>query len=455
MRNNESGRSMVEMLGVLAIMGILSIGGITGYTYAMNRLKANDIIDGVNKRAVALSTYTLLGTGVSATTLDAEFANKIGDFPVALAAADPGFTLTVSEITRPVCHHVLNNGVQMARTITLGTTKVWDNGVKADYTCAEDGNTIVFTFAPAAGESGNTPTCGYCQHVENGTCVANETCDNGCPGDKPMKSSMGSCFACSAVWGFSVDATTECAKCPNWISVGSSCHSCSQPSHISTDATTCAKCPNREMKDGKCILICSEGQFRTSNGGDECFDCNVSTQVMSNATECAKCPNRFLVGQWCYPCNAGSGVFASVAECARCPNREMQNNGLCILKECHDGQWRNSAGSCYDCSSNTTASAASETECAKCSNRTMEDGRCVPICPDGQWRDSDNDCRDCSYNGVRSASATACAKCSNRFRSSSGYCYPCSTSSAPTADASECAKCSNRKMTDDGKCVLK
>ena len=92
MRNNETGRSMVEMLGVLAIMGILSIGGIAGYTYAMNRLKANDIIDGVNKRAVALSTYTLLGTGVSATTLDAEFANKIGDFPVALAAADPGFT---------------------------------------------------------------------------------------------------------------------------------------------------------------------------------------------------------------------------------------------------------------------------------------------------------------------------------------------------------------------------
>ena len=27
----ESGRSMVEMLGVLAIIGVLSIGGIAGY----------------------------------------------------------------------------------------------------------------------------------------------------------------------------------------------------------------------------------------------------------------------------------------------------------------------------------------------------------------------------------------------------------------------------------------
>ena len=272
MRNNETGRSMVEMLGVLAIMGILSIGGIAGYTYAMNRLKANDIIDGVNKRAVALSTYTLLGTGVSATTLDAEFANKIGDFPVALAAADPGFTLTVSEITRPVCNHVLNNGVQMARTITLGTTKVWENGVKADYTCAEDGNTIVFTFAPAAGESGNTPTCGYCQHVENEACVPNETCDNHCPGDKPMKDILDRCL------------------------------SCSYSSWAVADATECAKCSNREMQSERCALICSDGQFRDLTQGA------------------------------CIPCSNPKFFNADASECAKCSNREMTDDGRCVLK---------------------------------------------------------------------------------------------------------------------------
>ena len=41
---NESGRSMVEMLGVLAIIGVLSIGGIAGYTLAMNRYRANEIL---------------------------------------------------------------------------------------------------------------------------------------------------------------------------------------------------------------------------------------------------------------------------------------------------------------------------------------------------------------------------------------------------------------------------
>ena len=51
MRKNESGRSMVEMLGVLAIIGVLSIGGIAGYTLSMNRFRANAIVDAANKYA--------------------------------------------------------------------------------------------------------------------------------------------------------------------------------------------------------------------------------------------------------------------------------------------------------------------------------------------------------------------------------------------------------------------
>ena len=50
-KTQESGRSMVEMLGVLAIIGVLSIGGIAGYTMAMNRYRANEVIDMANKVA--------------------------------------------------------------------------------------------------------------------------------------------------------------------------------------------------------------------------------------------------------------------------------------------------------------------------------------------------------------------------------------------------------------------
>ena len=33
--SEQSGRSMVEMLGVLAIIGVLSVGGISGYSKAI------------------------------------------------------------------------------------------------------------------------------------------------------------------------------------------------------------------------------------------------------------------------------------------------------------------------------------------------------------------------------------------------------------------------------------
>ena len=42
---NSFGRSMIEMLGVLAIIGVLSVGGIAGYSKAMEKYKLNKAID--------------------------------------------------------------------------------------------------------------------------------------------------------------------------------------------------------------------------------------------------------------------------------------------------------------------------------------------------------------------------------------------------------------------------
>lgn len=72
MRVNEQGRSMIEMLGVLAIVGVLSVGGIAGYSKAMNKFKTNKISDQVqmistNIRTLFSSqrTYTGLTNGMA------------------------------------------------------------------------------------------------------------------------------------------------------------------------------------------------------------------------------------------------------------------------------------------------------------------------------------------------------------------------------------------------------
>ena len=51
---SQSGRSIIEMLGVLAIIGVLSIGGIAGYSKAMEKWKINKTI----------SEYSMLMTGL-------------------------------------------------------------------------------------------------------------------------------------------------------------------------------------------------------------------------------------------------------------------------------------------------------------------------------------------------------------------------------------------------------
>ena len=52
---NELGRSMVEILGVLAVVGVLSLGAIQGYRYAVNKYQANETINELNIRVNDIS----------------------------------------------------------------------------------------------------------------------------------------------------------------------------------------------------------------------------------------------------------------------------------------------------------------------------------------------------------------------------------------------------------------
>ena len=53
---NQSGRSMVEMLGVLAIIGVLSIGGVAGYRYGMDQIAANKLMNFIQKFYTAMES---------------------------------------------------------------------------------------------------------------------------------------------------------------------------------------------------------------------------------------------------------------------------------------------------------------------------------------------------------------------------------------------------------------
>ncbi len=54
---NQNGRSMIEMLGVLAIIGVLSVGGIAGYSKAMQKYRINKTIEQITLIAGNVRTF--------------------------------------------------------------------------------------------------------------------------------------------------------------------------------------------------------------------------------------------------------------------------------------------------------------------------------------------------------------------------------------------------------------
>ena len=56
----QSGRSMIEMLGVLAVIGVLSVGGLVGYSKAIERYKVNETINHITY--IVTNTRTLFKT---------------------------------------------------------------------------------------------------------------------------------------------------------------------------------------------------------------------------------------------------------------------------------------------------------------------------------------------------------------------------------------------------------
>ena len=95
----ESGRSMVEMLGVLAVIGVLSVAGIAGYTTAMNKYRANELLNEASKRAAIVAMQIASGKTGESLSVD-EFTQPSGylfGVDKTYASGDKTFKLTLSK----------------------------------------------------------------------------------------------------------------------------------------------------------------------------------------------------------------------------------------------------------------------------------------------------------------------------------------------------------------------
>ena len=163
---NETGRSMTEMLGVLAIIGVLSIGGIQGYTYAMNKYRANNVLNEVNMASHQLATELVtsrnaqkmlsLGNPYDNGTMTTENypfdygCGNEGTPEQACQQAEQGYWMSIGGLTEKVCQTMLSEAgflPYVAETQLNGTT------VTDGTNCTEEDNEIMFLFnADGSGE---------------------------------------------------------------------------------------------------------------------------------------------------------------------------------------------------------------------------------------------------------------------------------------------------------------
>ena len=166
----ESGRSMVEMLGTLAIIGVLSVGAIAGYRYAMDNYYTNEILAGASQRAVLVAAQIASGREASLKEFSKMNDTAGGTFDSAVTEWDGEFGIQVTKVNESVCKNLIK-ATEDTDIIITDT----DGVDLAESDCSGDNNTFLFVYSNdmGKGEEDTDPAC------VNVTCDDGLTCVNG------------------------------------------------------------------------------------------------------------------------------------------------------------------------------------------------------------------------------------------------------------------------------------
>ncbi len=331
---SQSGRSMVEMLGVLAIIAILSIGGIVGYRLAMNYYQANQIAHEINlmrtdaqiKIAQGAEELTLgspydsgniqfNGYKTNFDCLDMETETSTPDKVVSCAVAN-AYYIELQNIPEGICKPLANLIDKMDNEVAFyingnsvdaaegekGACGEGNNALKVIFGADSDSNAVKCDTDPECASLENTPVCDTDRHV----CVEC-TEEKGCEGEEHCENNV--CKTCTdnRVWGGEENGCVECltyenctgkAETPQCDEISHTCKSCAE-----IDANKplwadneCVECPKNQPWNGEFCGCrdnhdCDESsEFCLSSGCSDSCNESVCTQF-----ECVKINDNDIV----------------------------------------------------------------------------------------------------------------------------------------------------------------
>ena len=327
----QQGRSMVEMLGVLAVIGVISLGGISGYRMAMNRYQANQIANEINlmrtdakMKAAQGAEELLLGEPYDGESGHLKFNANYGvavefedietDTP---GKTETGYSFALSGIPAGVCKPLatLLDGMDDTAALEING-KDYET---AENPCDNEENEVVVAFSSKEiGVSSGIKECD--ESTCEGYCSSDGACKN-CPDDAPWNEATRQCKCSSSQhWNKEIEA---CAACSD----NSHCTSSSKPACIEgvcsacTEESQCDTAQNKHCKisTGQCIT-CGKYYYEAvwNETAQKCDYCkNVYPDNPNwNGSECvSECPadKPFL--------------YSSINQCVECLNNEHCEKG--------------------------------------------------------------------------------------------------------------------------------
>ncbi len=324
----QTGRTMTEMLGVLFVIGLLSLAVLFGFTYAVDKYHANETVNEIRSRAADVIYNTLHHDKmfVGSEWKSVAHNGKPISYDLTLAQIDyegqkrQPFSITVADISKSVCEKMLDMGFSMPYKIEVNDV-VFDSDTAV---CHSTDNKMQYFFVIDAA------TAQLTGKDDGDNCDENEDCQS-------ALCQNGICVECKGNWD----------------------------------------CPTNEVCDisiNKCVECVSD------------FDCNIGTCENNVCSSCVDkgCPDGEV-------CNAETGKCVVCITNDDCPNAQVCDTSVpkcvdCLQDEDCEGNLLcdTQQKKCFECFTNADCPLDTKGYCETSVN-TCElcKGRClnIPLCP--------------------------------------------------------------------------
>ena len=405
-QNYQSGRSMTEMLGVLAVIGVLSIGGIAGYNYAISKHRANQVLQDIRllyQETKFPNTVRQILNGhfpdieidfQSPYEYDLDFPNlEDFNYDSKIEKTPNLISVNVLGVSKGTCDVLLKTKPQYVLMLKANGETVWN--------CTQDENELSYIFEITTDKL-EYGTCSVCtgEHCfdDDLNCPEGEYCQNDvcsrCARGYTENTS-GQCTSCS--FSRKLDLTQEnCHRCGNTMfgidpSAGedTNCYPCNNVYIINVTKEYCQKCIDKDenvmfLGDGLCINCKTRFIHALYTNKEECFKCaEIKGQNGTQYSENVIWNEKMSMGGLCISCyDYGAVANGDKTECV-CPNGKFW--GLA-------GGWWTDLPRCFSCE-DTESRPSTINACNQCPNRYYKkyhdaNIQCI-LCPEGQIKSAD------------------------------------------------------------------